>query len=199
VWAKSRTGQDDATTGLVTAGGNLYWFSADGSAHGRIEWPGRPGRITAVAVAPDAHRVAVLADGVLFVAALSTSGDGAQIVAPRRIRTQLADPSALDWNSETVLVVAGKRPDSGRVAIMEVSIDGATQSDRSSELGTNAVTYLAALPANPARGEESGAIAYVLGGAAYDEVHPEIGVDDLAERVTDPPAGVQPANPFFLN
>jgi hypothetical protein len=98
-------------------------------------------------------------------------------------------------------VVAGVRTDSQRVAIMEVSIDGAAQSVRLPDLGSNPVTYLTAVPANPAIGEDtSGAIAYVLANSAYDEVDAdEIEVVDLAETVTDPPKDVKPSAPFFLN
>jgi hypothetical protein len=84
---------------------------------------------------------------------------------------------------------------------MDVSVDGATQTSRLSDLGSNPVSYLAALPANPTGGPEtSGAIAYMLSGDAYDELNPDkIGVDDLAQPVTDPPQGVLPSAPFFLN
>jgi hypothetical protein len=202
VWAKSRVGADDGTAGLVAAGGQLYRFAADGSSAGRVRWPGGPRNITAVAVAPDGHRVAVLAGGNLFVAALSTNEDGPQMSKPQLIKTRLIRQTAVDWSSETMLVVAGTRADSSRVAIMDISIDGATQRNRLADLGSNPVTYLAALPANPARGDETGAIAYMLGArpGAYDEVNPDrIGVDDLAEQVADPPENVLPTAPFFLN
>ncbi len=200
VWAKSRVGQDDGTAGLVTAGGQLYRFAPDGSSAGKVQWPGGPRNITAVAVAPDGHRVAVLAGGRLYVAALSTAEDEPEMSRPHMVKTRLTNLTAVDWSSESMLVVAGKRPDSGRAAIMDVSIDGAAQTNRLPDLGLNPVTYLAALPANPMRGEETGAIAYMVGGAAYDEVNADrIAVDDLAEQITDPPAGKVPVAPFFLN
>jgi hypothetical protein len=200
VWGKSLGGADSGTTGLITAGGKLYSFAADGSNFSAVEWPGGPGHITAVAVAPDARRVALLAGGRLYVAALS-GGDGAQLSSPHVVHTELREPTAVDWSSEGLLVVAGVRTDSQRVAIMEVSIDGAAQTERLPDLGSNPVTYLTAVPANPTRGEEtSGAIAYVLDNAAYDEVNPgPIEVTDLAEQVTDPPKDVLPGAPFFLN
>ena len=199
VWAKSLDGADGSTLGLITVGGKLYSFGADGSDFSTVEWPAGPGKITAVAVAPDARRVALLAGGQLYVAALS-GGDGAQLSSPHVVRTELRSLTAVDWSSEGVLVVAGLRSDD-RVAIMEVSIDGADQSDRLPDLGSNPVTYLTAAPANPTRGEEtSGAIAYVLGTGAYDEVNPDqIGVADLAQPVNDPPKDMVPSAPFFLN
>jgi hypothetical protein len=201
VWAKSPVGADTGTTGLVTAGGSLYTFTPEGSSAVKVQWPGGPRNITAVAVAPDAHRVAVLAGGNLFIATLTSNEEEGPEMSPARvIRTRLTGLTAVDWSSESLLAVAGKRSDSSRVAIMDVSIDGAQQTDRLSDLGSNPVTYLAALPANPTRGEETGTIAYVLDGAAYDEINPDpIGVDDLAEQVADPPPNVQPSAPFFLS
>ncbi len=199
VWARSPAGTDAGTIGLVPAGGKLYSFRPDGASATEVEWPGGPGGITAVAVAPDAHRVAVLAGGSLFVAGLSSDEDGAQITAARRIRTSLTGLTAVDWSSQGMLVVAGKRPDSSRVAIMEVSIDGAVQSDRRSDLGSRPVTHLAALTADPTR-SDTGAIAYVLNNVAYDEINSDqIGVDDLVGPVPDARPGALPSAPFFLS
>ncbi len=201
VWAKSPVGADGGTAGLVTAGGKLWTFSAEGTSVQQVKWTGAPrGGISAVAVAPDAHRVAVLAGGQLYVAALSSNEDGPQLLSARIVRTELSDLSAVDWSSETLLAVAGRRPDTSRVAIIDVSIDGATQTRRLSDLGSSPVDYLAALPASATSGgATSGAIAYVQGGAAYDEVNDDrIGVDDLAEPVSNPPQGVLPDAPFFL-
>jgi hypothetical protein len=199
VWAKALGGAE-GTIGLITAGGKLYSFAADGSNFGTVEWPGGPRQVTAVAVAPDARRVALLAGGRLYVAALSSS-DGTVLSSPYVVHTELQGLTAVDWSSEGLLAVAGVRTDSQRVAISEVSIDGAAQNLRLPDLGSNSVTYLTAVPANPTRGEEtSGAIAYVLSDSAYDEAKPDpIEVGDLAEPVTDPPKGVVPGAPFFLN
>jgi hypothetical protein len=200
VWAKSPVGADAGTTGLVTAGGKLYSFNADGSGLARVEWPGGPGNITAVAVAPDAHRVALLGGGRLYLAALSTSDDGTQLSATHVVRTVLSGLTAVDWASETQLVVAGVRPDSRRVAMMDVSIDGAGQTDRLADLGSKTITFLATLPANPARDDAPTAVAYVLNDLAYDELDPDkLEARDLADPPTDPPADVLPGAPFFLN
>lgn len=200
VWAKSPAGTDAGTVGLVTAGGQLYSFTANGTSPRRVEWPGGPRNITAVAVAPDARRVALLAGGNLYVAALSTTEDGSRLSPPRVVRTILRNLTAVDWGSESMLVVAGLQPERHRVAMMDVSIDGASQTDRLADLGSNPVTYLSTLPADPARYETSGAVAYVLDGAAYDEVNPDrLDARDLADPPADPPAGVLPGAPFFLN
>jgi hypothetical protein len=165
-----------------------------------VEWPGGPANITAVAVAPDAHRVALLGGGRLYLAALSTSDDGTQLSATHVVRTVLSGLTAVDWASETQLVVAGVRPDSRRVAMMDVSIDGAGQTDRLADLGSKTITFLATLPANPARDDAPTAVAYVLNDLAYDELDPDkLEARDLADPPTDPPADVLPGAPFFLN
>jgi Lipoprotein LpqB beta-propeller domain len=199
VWAKSPVGADAGTTGLIAAGGRLYSFAADGTRR-QVEWPGGPGNITGVAVAPDAHRVALVAGGRLYVAALNTGADGTQLSEQYVIHTILRDVTVADWGSEGTLVVAGVRSDSRRVAIMDVSIDGASQTDRLADLGSNRVTYLATLPANPTDEETSNAVAYVLDNAAYDEVNPDrLQAGDLADPPANPPANVLPTMPLFLN
>ncbi|HEU4346285.1 MAG TPA: LpqB family beta-propeller domain-containing protein [Actinoplanes sp.] len=200
VWAKSPVGADAGTSGLVPIGGRLWSFSADGGSIRQVEWPNSPGAITAVAVAPDAHRVALLAGGRLYVAALSSSENGAQLSGPHAVPTVLRDLTAVDWGSESTLVVAGISPENNRVAMMDVSIDGATQTNRLADLGSKPVTYLATQPANPAREEAAVAVAYVVDGAAYDEANPDrLDAGDLAKPLADPPAGVLPGAPFFLN
>lgn len=201
IWAKSPIGADDGTNGLVTSGGKLFSFTHDGGAIRQVQWPGgAPGPITGVAVAPDAHRVALLAGGRLYVAALSYSEEGLQLSPPRVVHTVLREPTAVDWSSESVLVLAGLRPDPDRFVIMEVSIDGATQTDRIPELGaSDPVTYLASSPAKPGSNEETSAIAYQQGGAAYDELTTEqLTAGDLAQPPADPSDAV-PTAPFFLS
>jgi len=84
--------------------------------------------------------------------------------------------------------------------MMDVSIDGATQTNRLADLGSNPVTYLATRPANPAREEAGSAVAYVVDGAAYDEVNPDrLAAADLADPPPNPPSGARPGAPFFLN
>ena len=110
----------------------------------------------------------------------------------------LRDLTAVDWSSEASLVVAGVRPDYERVAITEVSIDGAAQTTRLPDLGSDPVTYLAAVPGQPGprRRRPPGAIAYVLDDAAYDVLKPDrIEVGDLAGPVANPPKDVRARAP----
>ena len=74
------------------------------------------------------------------------------------------------------------------------------QSVRLADLGSNPVTYLSTVPADPSREATPTAVAYVLDGDAYDELDPnQLEVGDLADPPASPPAGVLPSAPFFLN
>ena len=92
--------------------------------------------------------------------------------------------------------------DGGRATVMDMTIDGAQGSDRVTDLGDARVTYLAAYPANPTvTSQHANSVSYVAGNAAYDALQGvlRVTVGDLAGPVTNPPAGVVPTAPFFLN
>jgi hypothetical protein len=203
VWAISPpVGRADGTFGLVPAGGKLYSFASDGTSLARVAWPGAdPGAITSVAVAPDARRVALVAGGRLYLATVSND-DGVQLTPPVPIQMQLLNQlTAVDWTSESSLVVAGATTDNGRSAIIDVSIDGATQTPRLSDLGNVSITYLVASPASPGSSEDLGVpVAYVLGLRAFDEARPDqIEPRNLAVPVTNAKADVPlPTAPAFL-
>jgi hypothetical protein len=196
VWAV--TPDAESTVGLVVAKGRLYSFTTDSSRAAEVS--GAPGGLSAVAVAPDALRIAFISGGRLYLTTLNDD-NGVQVSEPILINTVLTDLTAVDWSGEGTLVVSGVNPDTGRVAIMDVSIDGASQTDRLGDLGVNKVTFLTAFPANPSRSQDLGVpVAYELNGAAYDELSSErIDVRDLAESVASPRAGIQPTSPFFLD
>ncbi|BFU46818.1 LpqB family beta-propeller domain-containing protein [Krasilnikovia sp. MM14-A1004] len=201
-WAVTPDQRAASAFGLIPAGGALYAFTTAGGPARRIDVSVDAGPVTAVAIAPDAHRVAFVAGGRLYVSVLATSGDALQLSSPRQIRTPLREVTAVDWSGEGWLAVAGVRADTRRVAIMDVSIDGVLEYDRLQDLGTEEVSYLTAYPANPATGRvTSNSVNYVQGGVAYDALFEavKITVANLAEPVQNPPAGVAPTAPFFLN
>ncbi|GGK86118.1 LpqB family beta-propeller domain-containing protein [Mangrovihabitans endophyticus] len=202
VWAVTPEEGPEGAVGLVTVGGRIYGFTARGGAAHLVEWPGPGGSVTAVAVAPDARRVAMIVSGHLYVTTLLTGADTPQLgTQPVRVPTPpMPTITALDWSSEGWVVVAGTRADNKRVAVMDTTVDGAQQSMRLPDLGSEAISYLSAYPASPTGPETSGSVAYVAGSRAYDVLADpsHIGVDDLAKPVSDPPSGVQPTKPFFL-
>jgi hypothetical protein len=202
VWAVSPpVGKADGTVGLVPAGGRLYWFAPDGRSAAVVAWPGGPGAITTVSVAPDARRIALIAGGRLYLATFSND-DGVQMSPPVPIQTQMTHLTGVDWSAEGTLVVSGTKAASGRSAIMDVSIDGAEQTDRLADLGEATVSYLVAVPASPTENGELGVpVAYTLGtSAAYDESSAnKLDVKDLAQPVANPRAGAaSPTAPAFL-
>jgi Lipoprotein LpqB beta-propeller domain/Sporulation and spore germination len=202
VWAVTPVEAQGGAIGLITVGGRLYSFGSGGGAVREIDWPGGgPPAISAVAVSPDAHRIALIVGGKLYLTVLVTGADGLQLDSPQQTRTPMRTLTAVDWSSEGWLVVGGTRADTNRVAIMDMTIDGAMVSPRLADLGTEQVSYLTAYPANPVDGRQiSDSIAYVAGGGAYDALADatKITVANLADPVTNPPAGVVPTAPLFL-
>lgn len=201
VWAVSPpVGTADGTVGLVPAGGRLYSYTPDGTGVAAVAWPGGPGGITSVAVAPDARRVALVAGGRLYLATM-TNDNGVQLSAPVSIQTLLTQLTAVDWTSESTLVVAGTSAENNRSAIMDVSIDGAAQTNRVRDLGSTPVNYLVASPSSPGNSDDVAApVAYVLGSAAFDEARPDrIDPKDLAVPVPNARADAPlPTAPAFL-
>lgn len=208
-WAVTPNAPNNEEVGLVSAHGVLYSFSATGHAK-RVDWAGGPTGITDVSIAPDGHRVAVLAGGQLYLAVLTTSADGMQLSSASRVTSLLLDRfTAVDWSSESWLAVAGFRPKdaasgAGRAMVMDMSLDGVRGSPRGSDdLGDERVSYLSAYPASPAdpgNGEHSTWVSYVIGNDAYDALQAlqQIRVSSLAGSVANPPAGKEPTDPFYL-
>jgi hypothetical protein len=187
--------------GLITSKGKLYSFGAGGGNAQQIDWPGGgPPAITTVAVAPDAHRVALIVGGKLYLSVLLTGGDGLQLGPPQQIQTPMTALTAVDWSSEGWLVIAGTAANNSRVAIMDMTMDGAQVNTRLPDLGTEPVSYLTAYPADPTGDRQtSDSVAYATNSGAYDALADatKITVADLSGQVTNPPAGVVPSVPLF--
>jgi hypothetical protein len=203
VWAVTR-GDLAGAVGLVTRNGRLYSFAADGTPARPIEWPGAPGPVTSVSVAPDGHRVALVSGGRLYRAVLTAGGNGIEMSTPEQLSpSPLTTVAAVAWSSETYLAVAGVRSD-GRYTVLDVSADGALFTVRLGDLGTAPVTDLVAYPANPARAtRETGSAwaAYMAGGAAWDVLadYNKIVPSQVFGSVAGAPAGATPTAPFFLD
>ncbi|MFV2022009.1 LpqB family beta-propeller domain-containing protein [Micromonospora sp. LOL_023] len=187
--------------GLVVADGRLYSFRVGSGTVEPLTLPGVTGVVRSVGVAPDGHRIALVIDDRLYVAALGR-GERVEVLPPRRVPTSLTEITQVDWVAETLLVVAGTNPD-GRVAIHDMTVDGAIETPSLRDLGNASVTHLAGYPANPVSGGAVGARMYVANGIPYDLFEPseqirleEVeGVDPAA--TADDPAAVATA-PFFL-
>ncbi|GAA2679257.1 LpqB family beta-propeller domain-containing protein [Actinoplanes palleronii] len=205
-WAITGDAADDAI-GLIAANGHLYSFPSGKGAAQQIPWTGPGTKITSVAVAPDGRRMALVVDGKLYRASLSTSGDTPALGTPQQIRpADLSSVTAVGFNSEGWLTVAGLRSKDLRVTIVDVSIDGALQSPRLSDLGDKPVTALSVYPANPKDASPltgrafSLAISYTAEDKAWEVLSTAgpIGVDKLAGPPGNQPAGMVPTAPFYL-
>ena len=203
VWAITDANDPAGAIGLITVNGKLYSFGTDGSPAEPVEWPGEPGPITAVSVAPDGYRVALVSGGRLYRTSLITGGAALTMSAPEQLLPPtFSTVSAVAWSSETYLAVAGEREDAPRYAVVDVSIDGALPYTRLQDIGKEAVTYLTAYPSNPVtRGENADSESYEAAGQAWDVLGEpvKITVGNLAGPAATPQPGKSPTAPFFLD
>ncbi|WP_433301177.1 LpqB family beta-propeller domain-containing protein [Actinoplanes sp. CA-030573] len=202
VWATTAGGDPSNAIGLIIAGGRLYSFTADGARAKPIDWQGSPGAVTAVSVAPDGYRVAIVSGGRLYRAVLDPGGDTLSMSGPQQlVPPTFSSVTAVAWSSETFLAVAGVREDSPRYAVIDVTADGALPYTRLADIGNRAVTYLTAYPSNPVtRGENSDLESYEAAGSAWDIIGEPSKIEtvDLAGAPASPAPGVSPIAPFFL-
>ncbi|WP_250035539.1 LpqB family beta-propeller domain-containing protein [Paractinoplanes maris] len=204
VWAQLPTGaaEDSRAIGLITMNGRIHSFGSTAAPAQRVDWQGDPGPVSALSVAPDGHRVAVVSNGRLYRAALNTSGDGVTLGLPEQVLPPtLRAVTAVAWSSEDYLVVAGVRRDD-RYAVLDVTVDGALSTVRLDDIGAEKVTYLAAYPSNPVNGtERSSSESYLAGGKAWDVLSApeEIEPVDLAGPPVPSSSGAKPTAPFFLD
>jgi hypothetical protein len=207
VWAMTGNGaRPEDAIGLIIAKGGLYSFRAEGGAARPVQLAGVTGKPTAITVAPDGHRVAIVAGGRLYRAVLAISGDGVTVSETELLRPPLQTVTAADFSGEGWITVAGVGG-GGRVTVLDVTVDGALQDPRLPDIGDDTVDYVTAYPVNPVNqtSTELGNADYVsystADGAAWDALSTPVRIDaaDLAEPPGDQPAGVVPTAPFFLN
>jgi hypothetical protein len=108
------------------------------------------------------------------------------------------------WSSEGSVVVSGVRVDTGRVAIADVSIDGAQSTFRLRDIGTDQITQLAAYPINPITKTQvsEAVVAYVARGDAWNApgYTAKIKTSEFAGGVSSPSASASHITaPFFLD
>ncbi|MGC4755840.1 LpqB family beta-propeller domain-containing protein [Micromonospora trifolii] len=194
VWL--RTVDNRPSRGLVVADGQLYRFDEAARMYPvPLNLPSAG--VTAVAAALDGQRVALIAGGRLYVAAVNLDGGGVSIGPPRELVTSLTNPTAVDWGREDQLVVAGSV---GQPAIYEISVDGALETPLKTELGAK-VTHLTAYPTNRSVRAPSGVYMYEANGVAYRSSPFERIEPGRVRDIAPVPTGVRPSNPsapFFL-
>src|SRR5690606_36036544 len=197
VWLSHPSG-----TGLVVADGTLYRFAAGQTAVQGVVVPGLSRRITALSVAPDGRRLALVADGELWVASLVRRADGVGVNRPQRLPTRLADVSGVAFIQEHWIAIIGRDRDEGRSVLVEVTVDGAYEQELpNGDLGApQTVTNLVGYPGDPENFNPRGSLMYEFEGYAVRYDYPsgpsKIQVEELG---TEPPAEEvgPPRAPFF--
>ncbi|MFC7544770.1 LpqB family beta-propeller domain-containing protein [Plantactinospora sp. GCM10030261] len=181
-------------TGLVVADGKLFRFDVEaGMVEVRI--PNVSGPLASVGAALDGRRIAVVAGGRVYVAAVNTDGAGLTAGEARPVPVPLTAPTAVDWFDETSLAVAGTGR-GGRPMIYQVTVDGGADFDLHTPDAP--VTQLATYPNNPVVGKSSTWLMYEAAGSvwanrfnSYEQV--------TAQQVVGAEAGQNgPRAPFFL-
>ncbi|RZU73441.1 sporulation and spore germination protein [Micromonospora kangleipakensis] len=187
--------------GLVVADNRLYRFD-DLAGLKQILLPVQ-GPVSAVAASLDGHRIALIVDGALYVAAVSLDGGVVSVGQPRRLVTRLTGVTAVDWYAENQLVFAGSELRSeGRPerSIYQTTVDGALDTALKLDVGAP-VTHLAAYPGGPVGGLPTGSYMYEANRVAYRNNPFDTIKRDRVLNVTPPAAGVKASNPtvpFFL-
>nr|MDT0659203.1 LpqB family beta-propeller domain-containing protein [Micromonospora sp. DSM 115978] len=193
VWLKGSDPRDPI--GLVVADGRLYRFGMDGALT-EVRLPNANGRVSAVGAALDGHRIAFVAGDQLYVASLSIESG---IVTAGRARRLVSTPgkiSAVDWNGENSLVLAGENEN--RTSIYQTTTDGATERSLIGQVQVTSVTHLAAYPDNPVVLSPAGSPMYAGNGLAY-KAGERITADQVTGGTPTPAADDgDPTAPFFL-
>jgi Lipoprotein LpqB beta-propeller domain len=109
---------------LVVVDGQLYLVQSGGAVT-RLDGIGQ--RLTAFSVAPDGHRVALVAEEGVYVCSLKINGDGIAFGSPRQIDPGLTECTGIAWSRLDRVLVAGLVPGTSpaQYTVSEVTIDGA--------------------------------------------------------------------------
>jgi hypothetical protein len=144
---------------LIAGDGVLWDVTPDGVAR---SVPLAVGDVTAVSVAPDGARVALVAGGTAVVAPLDASG-GLAVGTPLRLYTpDVPQVRGIGWRSEDQVVVGGPS------ALAEVTIDNGIQASIAPDnLAGGLVTQVASVPGNPFDGTSGSVVVEIGNQQAY--------------------------------
>lgn len=187
-------------TGLVAVDGELYRFgSPDEPAP--VTVPGVTGEITALAVPPDGRRVALVADGELYIASLARRDEGLMVGTARWLPTTGNDLAGVTFLQENWLAVIGQQ--GGQSLLYELTVDGAVERELvSGELGAHQqIGHMVGYPGDVlARSPQRGEIMYEADGFVYRYRHPNppdsVSLSDLGIEADEDAAG--PHAPVFV-
>lgn len=130
----------------VAADGEVFQVSRQNSASRAVSLPGG-GDVTAVAVAPDGARIAVVINEQAYVGGLS-AGSAPAIGPLRRVGRAVVSVKDVAWSGEDRLVVAGRsgRSDAVKGDLWEVSIDDVLSRQLAGGRVREVPTYIAVAP-----------------------------------------------------
>jgi hypothetical protein len=171
VWITRPTSQ-----ALVAIDGTLY--AADALAAGATTATttpitslprGLPRTVTALAVSPDGHRIALVAGGQVVVAGLQFTPQLGLADTFTVVDTDIATPVTVAWSAENKLLVGGSLLPGSRTGIVEVGIDGTGQTPvPDNGEGDNAVVdMLCVRPASPIGSPSQFVAMFDAGDIAY--------------------------------
>ncbi|MDI1460519.1 LpqB family beta-propeller domain-containing protein [Catellatospora sp. KI3] len=153
---------------LVLKDGEIYAVS-NGGAHAQVHTDRLPGKVTAMSVAPDGRRIALVVKGSLYTAALVRKGNQVtsfSVGQPRSVPTSLTDLRGVAFTKEDHLVIAGLNA-AQEALLYEITTDGVLQSKSlaPSRVQTE-ITNLVAYVDNPITGSGLN-ILLDMNGTAY--------------------------------
>lgn len=192
--------QEPVGTGLVVADGRLYRFNVREESVAEVPvHAGLSGRITAVAAAPDGRRLALVAGGELYVAAMRRGGGLVSLHEPQMLPTSGTDLAGVAFSRPDRLAVLGRQE--GRYWLYEITVDGGLEERLSFDLGApESLGDLVAYPGDPRGDSHRGQIMFEADGRAYSYRHsPEpIRADEFGDEPPEDDEGLDPRAPFFL-
>jgi hypothetical protein len=187
---------------LVIGDGRLYTVQQAGRTSS-VSRVGGLDTATAFAVAPDGRRLAYVSKGHVYVAPL-LSDDGVTVGPSQEVLlglSDLTDPTALAWDREEALVVAGRI--NNRTALASVTVDSAAvQVLQLSNAGELAVNDLEAHPVVSREGTNRPARVLVeANGRAWEVYSGSVGTLEAAGPNPSPGPGAAPVTsaPFFVD
>jgi Lipoprotein LpqB beta-propeller domain len=165
--------------------------------------------VSALAVAPDGRRIALVSGGHVYVGTLMFPGTSGGALAIdnqlREVVTGLGSASAVGWGSETSLEVGGKPAAGSSVSLFGVSVDGAGEKPRPQLVAASLeVTSVSTRPTNPLVKGSGYVIMIEANNQAWDVYGTSVGmlsVDLPSPSPSATPNGHPslPTAPFFLD
>ncbi|HLU32465.1 MAG TPA: LpqB family beta-propeller domain-containing protein [Natronosporangium sp.] len=199
VWLNNPPG-----SGLVVADGELWQFVSGEKKVERVDVD-LPEPLTAVAVAPDGRRIALVAGGRLYLASMARAGGTVMLSSPPRpLATTASNLDGVAFLREEWLAVVGTAQ--GQSRLFELTVDGALERELpGGGLGNpDRIGSFVAHPGDPTDPADRGTIMFQADDLSWRYVHPQSPVRITAEllrgyETPDPEVEPsEPSAPFFV-